>query len=116
MIILGIVTAVFIAFMILVNILDDYSLNDIKARKVGNGQHGTARWATQREIKKTYSFLPYEPEKWRRGEHLPTIQGTIVGCRGKKNTTALVDTGDVHTMMIGAAGVGKTAYFLYPNI
>ena len=116
MMILGIVSAVFIAFMILVNILDDYSLNGIKARKVGNGQHGTARWATQREIKKTYFFLPYEPEKWRRGEHLPTIQGTIIGCRGKKNTTALVDTGDVHTMMIGAAGVGKTAYFLYPNI
>ena len=116
MIILGIVTALFIAFMILVNILDDYSLNGIKARKVGNGQHGTARWATQQEIKNTFSFLPYEPEKWRRGENLPTVQGTIVGCRGKKNTVALVDTGDVHTMMIGAAGVGKTAYFLYPNI
>ena len=41
----------------------------------------------------------------------------MVGCRthGKK-TVALVDDGDVHTLMIGAAGVGKTAYFLYPNI
>ena len=29
-------------------------------------------------------------------------------------TTALVDTGDVHAVMIGAAGVGKTAYWLYP--
>ncbi len=29
---------------------------------------------------------------------------------------ALVDTGDVHCLMIGAAGVGKTAHFLYPNI
>ena len=29
-------------------------------------------------------------------------------------TTALVDTGDVHALMIGAAGVGKTAYWLYP--
>ena len=29
---------------------------------------------------------------------------------------ALVDSGDVHCMMIGAAGVGKTAYWLYPNI
>lgn len=28
----------------------------------------------------------------------------------------LVDTGDVHCLMIGAAGVGKTAHFLYPNI
>ena len=29
-------------------------------------------------------------------------------------TTALVDTGDVHALMIGAAGVGKTSYWLYP--
>jgi type IV secretion system protein VirD4 len=26
----------------------------------------------------------------------------------------LIDTGDVHALMIGAAGVGKTAYWLYP--
>ena len=28
----------------------------------------------------------------------------------------MVDTGDVHALMIGAAGVGKTAYWLYPCI
>ena len=38
----------------------------------------------------------------------------MVGCTG--NTTALVDTGDVHVLMIGAAGVGKTAFWLYPCI
>ena len=27
-----------------------------------------------------------------------------------------MDSGDVHCLMIGAAGVGKTAYFLYPNL
>ena len=54
---------------------------------------------------------------WRKGQNLPNVQGTVVGCRthGKK-TVAIVDDGDVHTLMIGAAGVGKTAYFLYPNI
>lgn len=26
----------------------------------------------------------------------------------------MIDTGDVHALMIGAAGVGKTAYWLYP--
>ncbi len=31
-------------------------------------------------------------------------------------TIAMVDTGDVHALMIGAAGVGKTAYWLYPCI
>ena len=48
---------------------------------------------------------------------LPTEQGLVVGCKGTKFvTTALVDTGDVHALMIGAAGVGKTAYWMYPCI
>lgn len=44
-------------------------------------------------------------------------QGIIVGCKGgKDNTTAFVDNADVHCMMVGAAGCGKTAYWLYPNL
>lgn len=31
-----------------------YSLNGIKNKTVGNGQHGTARWATKKEIHDTY--------------------------------------------------------------
>ena len=46
-----------------------------------------------------------------------SLKGIVVGCGGGKlSTTALVDTGDVHVLMIGAAGVGKTAYWLYPCI
>ena len=117
MIFIGALVVAFIAFLVVVNLLDNKSLNGIKAKKVGDGQHGTARWATKSEIKQTFIPLPFEPEKWRKGENLPTVQGTVVACRthGKK-TVALVDDGDVHTLMIGAAGVGKTAYFLYPNI
>lgn len=101
-----------------------YSLNNIKSRTVGDGQHGTARWAAKHEIQKTYRHIPFTPERWReqakRDEKPTTIeglelpQGIIVGCTG--NTTAMVDTGDVHALMIGAAGVGKTAYWLYPCI
>ena len=36
--------------------------------------------------------------------------------RIRRQTYALVDTADVHTMMIGAAGCGKTAFWLYPNL
>lgn len=116
-VLIGVLVVVFIAFIVIMNLLDNYSLNGIKSKKVGNGQHGTARFATKSEIKRTYSSLPFEPELWRKGKNLPKVQGTIVACRGNgKRTTALVDTGDVHTLMIGAAGVGKTAYFLYPNI
>ncbi len=116
MILIGILVVIFIAFIVIVNLLDNRNINGIKAKTVGDGQHGTARWATKPEIRRTFSFLPFEPEKWRKGVNLPTVQGTIIGCRGGKNTTAIVDTGDVHTLMIGAAGTGKTAFFLYPNI
>ena len=94
-----------------------YTLNGIKSRTVGDGQHGTARFATEKEIRETYAHVSYEPEKWRRGEALPTEQGLVVGYKKKGNSiTALVDSGDIHCLMIGAAGVGKTANFLYPNI
>lgn len=102
-----------------------YGLNGIKLKTVGDGQHGTARWATKREIKKTYRHIRFTPEWWRRqaesgtapttknGKPLP--QGIVVGCTGpKRRTTAMIETGDVHVLMIGAAGVGKTAYWLYP--
>ena len=94
-----------------------YSLNGIKNKTVGNGQHGTARWATKKEIHDTYVEVPFNPKEWRKGNCLPTEQGLVVGCKGTKFvTTALVDTGDVHALMIGAAGVGKTAYLRYPVI
>lgn len=114
--ILVILAVMFVAFIVIANMLDSKSINGIKAKTVGDGQYGTARWATKAEIKSAFSLLPFESEKWRKGKDLPTVQGTIVGCRGHRKTVALVDTGDVHTLMIGAAGVGKTAYFLYPNI
>ncbi len=116
MLIIGIMAVVFIALFIIVNILDSRSLNGIKAKKTGDGQHGTARWATAHEIRQSFVSSPFAPGDWRQGNNLPSVQGTVVGCSGGKHTTALVDTGDVHTLMIGAAGVGKTAYFLYPNI
>ena len=94
-----------------------YTLNGIKSRTVGDGQHGTARFATEKEIRETYTHVPYEPEKWRKGEALPKDQGLVVGYKKKGGSiTALVDSGDIHCLMIGAAGVGKTANFLYPNI
>jgi len=94
-----------------------YTLNGIKSKTVGDGQHGTARFATKKEILKAYEHIPFNVSDWRRGKNLPTEQGIIVGCNGvKNNVTALVDTDDVHCLMIGAAGVGKTAFFLYPNL
>jgi len=100
-----------------------YTLNGIKSRTVGDGQHGVARFATKKEIEITYHHIPFKVQDWRKGINLPidekgnAIQGLVVGCKGSNGTvTGLVDIGDVHCLMIGAAGVGKTAFFLYPNL
>ena len=92
------------------------SLN-IKSKVVGDGQHGTARWATPQEISQTYVRVQFKVADWRQGKDLPKAQGLILGSTGKKGkVTALIDTDDVHCLMIGASGVGKTAFFLYPNL
>ena len=56
-----------------------YTLNGIKSKTVGDGQYGTARFATEKEIRETYAHVPYEPEQWRKGNHLPNEQGLVVG-------------------------------------
>ena len=140
---LMIVGAVMLAVLALIPLLAYiYNLNHIKSKTVGDGQHGTARWATKTEVKKTYRHIPFTPSKWRKQAkdgkeptmsvlkkkklfsrnpaivtEEPLPQGIVVGCKGRRNNTvAMVDTGDVHALMIGAAGVGKTAYWLYPCI
>ena len=49
-----------------------YTLSGIKSRTVGDGQHGTARWATDKEIRKTYAHVPFKVRDWRKGVNLPT--------------------------------------------
>ena len=97
-----------------------YNLNSIKSKTVGDGQHGTARFSTNSELKRTYKYIPYEPKVWRKiakHENLNLPQGVILGVKKKNGIDyAMVDDDDVHTLMIGAAGCGKTAFWLYPNL
>ncbi len=147
--ILVIVMVATLMLMVVINMVGHmYNLNGIKSKTVGDGQHGTSRWATGKETKRMYRFVRFTPKKWReqaaQGIH-PTIdrhksiflkmrnwfrrkngkpeivipeeplpQGIVVGCTG--NNEAILDTGDVHALMLGAAGVGKTAFWLYPCI
>ena len=103
-------------FIIMMYFLDQKTLN-IKSKTVGDGQHGSARFSTEKEVEKAFKRIDYTPDKWRMGENEKLPQGILLGCRIKgKKVTAIVEEGDVHTLMIGAAGVGKTAKFLYPNL
>ena len=64
-----------------------YNLNGIKSKTVGDGQHGTARFATKSEIRRTYRQVPFTPGAWRRQakkNQPPKLpQGIIVGCKNK---------------------------------
>ena len=76
--------AVFGALMAIAGFSNRGSLDSIKSKDVGDGQHGTARWATPAEVRKTFRFVPFQPALWRKGERLPGTQGLVLGCTGKK--------------------------------
>ena len=112
----------FLGLLIVIESLSERTnLNGIKGRTVGDGQHGSARFLTKKELHTVYTRVPYTPKAWRsaakRGKEIRLPEGILLSCekRGKK-IFALVDPSDVHTMMVGAAGCGKTAYWLYPNL
>ena len=123
------VAALSLFVCVVLAVSNQQSLNGIKSRTVGDGQHGTARWASVDEIHRTFARVPFRPKLWRkRADARPKTQGLILGCESKRilkswrdvrkkrwNVTALVDSDDVHVLMIGASGIGKTAYFLYPS-
>ena len=80
-------TVMFATLGLIAGLSGMYSLN-IRAKTVGHGQHGTARWATDREVKTTYAHVPFQAAVWRGGKDRPTAQGLILGSvgTGKKLT------------------------------
>ena len=66
---------------------DNANLNGIKSKPVGDGQHGTARFANRGELHRTYKYIPYEPKVWRKQAKkgkLKLPQGVILGVTKKK--------------------------------
>ena len=53
-------------FAIIIFASQNITLNGIRSRTVGDGQHGTARWATKSEIRRTYRHIPFTPQRWRK--------------------------------------------------
>lgn len=96
------------------------SLDAIKSRTVGDGQHGSARWATRAEIRSYYRHIPFEAARWReqcaRGEPPVLPQGWVVGAkfRAFKPPVAQIETDDVHIYQEAAAGWYKTTGWLVP--
>lgn len=56
---------IFGAFIVCMLLIDRKSLN-IKSKTVGDGQHGSASFATPKEIDAAFQRVRYEPQVWRR--------------------------------------------------
>ncbi len=91
----------------------------IRTPKVyGNGQYGTSKWNTKKEIQKSLNtnILKYN--------ELNNIQkitfksgGLIIGQEKKKNKEKLLYISkDYHSLIIGSTGAGKTRRLLLPSL
>lgn len=116
-----IVCAVLLLGLIILQLVSNsWSLNGIKSKTVGDGQHGTARFATNSEIRSYYKHVPFEPDRWReqaRNGTPPELpQGWVVGAnfRFLKPPLAQIETDDVHIYQEAAAGWYKTTGWLIP--
>ena len=74
------ICAIAIAVVLLIFIADKKSgnLNKIKAKPIGDGQYGTSRWATIKEITSAFKIIEYQPDLWRKGQNLPKHHGLII--------------------------------------
>ncbi len=74
------ITLAFVMFIViggLSMIAHFYTLNGIKSKTVGDGQHGVARFLSHKEIKKIYKPVKYDVQNWRKDKNRPTEQGRI---------------------------------------
>lgn len=60
---LSIVGIALVALIFLSESQKRYNLDSIKRKTVGDGQYGTARWATQEEIQSSTIQVPYERKR-----------------------------------------------------
>ena len=106
---LSIVGIALVALIFLSESQKRYNLDSIKRKTVGDGQYGTARWATQEEIQSSTIQVPYEPEAWRYNkESRPTTAGIVVNLKqNKKQILATIDPSDSHTLMVAGTGGGE---------
>jgi type IV secretion system protein VirD4 len=73
----------------------------------GQGQHGTARWRTRKEIARTLT-------PWDLTGKIPG--GFVVGAEAGNRFTAWLDVGDTHCLVLGATRSGKSRRIIMPTI
>lgn len=89
---------------LLVLFIPENKLNNIEKVAVGNGQHGSARFMTEKEKRENYTFVKDGKEK---------IPGFVVG---RENHTWIIETTDKTLALTSPPGGGKTKAIFIPTI
>lgn len=89
------------------------SLGNIKSKRVGDGQHGSARWMNNKEKKKYFTTVKMPKKLVDMSDSW--LPGRIMDFN-VKTRELIVDTSDCHGNIKAPSGTGKTTVHLMPNI
>ncbi|MGL5574713.1 MAG: type IV secretory system conjugative DNA transfer family protein [Sarcina sp.] len=121
-IILVVIILIILIIVILVTLNSKQrNLEGVKNKRVGNNQMGSARFMNEKDKLKYFKKIEYNPKQWRDNPNTrPKEQGMIWGLTGYKSKNGkrytLLDASDSNTLLIGPPGIGKTSFFLMPQI
>ena len=80
--------------------------------KLDRKLYGSSEWQTQKEMNKNYSLFP-----WKLVPMSPDAQGFVVASRKRKDGSIEINRVEkAHALALATTQVGKTKYFLSPNI
>lgn len=91
---------------------------NIRTPKIyGNGQHGTARWSSKKEVLKKATVNTLKTTRDGKIKKANFSKGgLIVGLDKKKNENKIICISeDYHSLIIGSTGAGKTRRLLLPS-
>lgn len=92
--------------LLVIWVLTRSSLDNIKSEVVGDGQYGSARWATDKEKYSMYTKVHFSQE---------SKPGYVVEVLPQKKMW-VVDTSDQNIMQVAPPGAGKTKFCIIPTI
>ena len=110
-----------ISFVIAASMLNKKELNSFKLKKTGDRQYGSAEFIEEKDKRKYYQTIRFDPKSWRKGVNLPEVPkdldtvGWIVGLSRNKKDAYIVRR-DYNLLHIAPPGSGKTMKFCVENM
>lgn len=110
-ILLIVFTVIFLSVLIKYKMIG-YTKMISSTTKLDSKLYGSSAWQSQKEMNKNYSLFP-----WKLVPMSPDAQGFVVASRKRKDGSIEINrVAKAHTLALATTQVGKTKYFLSPNI